>query len=284
VRRATPLCYPPPPVPTPSVSALSALALRGLALAVLVGCTTAAPPRVEPPGPTAPSVPLPADRTALLAEADRTAADGPSGPDLARSLAACRALLAVDPSDGDALWRSARARYLRIAAGQEAEPAEAAALCMSDGERARAALPGAPSAFFHALCMGARAQAVNLEGLGLIKRMVEAGEAARAADPSFAHGGPDRLLGGIYLKAPSWPTSVGDGEAAVEHLEAAVAVAPEWAENHLLLAEALLEEDREDEALAALERARAVLDAPEASGWRGSWTPSLEALAKRLTK
>lgn len=250
-------------------------------LLLLAACATTAPKGTEPEVVAA-GVELPADREALLSIADEASALGPGGPDLVRSLAAAERALSLDAADGEAAWRAARALYYRTMSVPDDEAAELAARCMERGETGVKTSSSAAAHFFMALCMGARAQRRHMEGLGLITRMVERAEAARALDPSFAHAGPDRMLGGIYLRAPSWPTSVGDPEAAIEHLERAVQLAPAWPENHLWLAEAYAAEDRHAEARDALARARETLATAIAEGWRPFFQAQLAELEEKL--
>jgi hypothetical protein len=56
-------------------------------------------------------------------------------------------------------------------------------------------------------------------------------------------GGPLRLLGMLYLKAPPWPTGIGDGDKALTLLKDAVGLYPDHPLNHLFYAEALYEVD-----------------------------------------
>lgn len=56
-------------------------------------------------------------------------------------------------------------------------------------------------------------------------------------------GGPLRLLGMLYLKAPPWPTGIGDGDKALSYLKEAVSSYPGHPLNHLFYAEALFEVD-----------------------------------------
>jgi tetratricopeptide (TPR) repeat protein len=136
--------------------------------------------------------------------------------------------------------------------------------------------------FYLALCMGARALARNMEGLSLIPKMVEQAEMALEKSENIANAGPHRLLGGIYLRAPAWPLSVGDLDEAIMHLEKATKLGPHWPENYLMLAEALIEDDRKEEARAAYERAEALLADPAADGWRQVWRDDFEVVRRRL--
>lgn len=63
--------------------------------------------------------------------------------------------------------------------------------------------------------------------------------------PDIDDGGPLRVLGMLYLRAPPWPTGIGDGDKALELLKQAVEKHPNHPLNHLFYAQAIweLEED-----------------------------------------
>jgi len=75
------------------------------------------------------------------------------------------------------------------------------------------------------------------------------GEMKRAMDlsPDIDDGGPLRILGALYLKAPAWPNGIGDPDKALELLEKAVKKHPGHPLNHLFYAQALW--DDSDKAL-----------------------------------
>ena len=66
--------------------------------------------------------------------------------------------------------------------------------------------------------------------------------------PDVDDGGPMRLLGMLYLKAPPWPTGIGDGDKALELLKRAVETHPQHPLNHLFYAQTLWEVEEEDAA------------------------------------
>ncbi len=226
---------------------------------------------------------LPTQPAKLLALSDEYARLGPEGPDLKKSLAAANRILAGDPKHGEAAWRAARALYLKTY-DPAGDAGELSARCMDVSAVATAYSKGAEAAYYAALCMGARAKARQIEGLDLVPRMEKAGKAALEADPEIFDAGPHRLLGGIYLWAPAWPASVGDLDLALEHFEAACEIAPDWAENHMLLAFALFEDEQYDEARAALDRAKARLELPRARGWRTQWSARIAELEQMLAE
>ena len=96
----------------------------------------------------------------------------------------------------------------------------------------------APAHYYLALNLGELARAKKLGSLKLLHEMEHELLKAAQLDPAFDYGGPDRSLGMLYLEAPAWPVSVGNRTKARTHLEAAVALSPDYPENHLCLAEA----------------------------------------------
>lgn len=245
-----------------------------LAAALLAGC-----PSAHVPGPYDPHAnvgddrePLPEGRAALLAEADARIAAGPARPDLMRSLRCANAALTADPKDEEAAWRAARALYfLSALEGDKAARRRLSSQCMDAAHLAMASGTSAPGYYWGALCMGARAQAKSLEAIDLLPQMVDVARRAHELDPKIEHAGPDRVLGGIFLRAPAWPTSVGDLDEALVHLEEAVQLDPSWPENHLLYAEALAKDERYDLAKDALEQAETLMDAPDMTRWAKLW-------------
>ena len=99
------------------------------------------------------------------------------------------------------------------------------------------------------------AQLAPMKGLDLVSRMEQEAIAASKLSPEVDHGGPDRFLGELYLKAPSAPISIGDMDNALEYYEKAVNVAPDFAMNRLGLATALLEDDEVEEACVHYDKA-----------------------------
>jgi hypothetical protein len=67
-----------------------------------------------------------------------------------------------------------------------------------------------------------------------------------ALDSSLDDGGPLRLLGMLYLKAPPWPTGIGDGDKALHLLRQAAERYPRHPLNHLFYAEALWESEADN--------------------------------------
>lgn len=78
-----------------------------------------------------------------------------------------------------------------------------------------------------------------------LDRLEDEMKQAVALSPDIDDGGPMRLLGALYLKAPAWPNGIGDLDKALELLEKAVRNHPMHPLNHLFYAQALWHDDGE---------------------------------------
>jgi tetratricopeptide (TPR) repeat protein len=72
------------------------------------------------------------------------------------------------------------------------------------------------------------------------ERPSDAAERAAGIDESYFYGGPWRVLGRLYHKAPGFPFSIGSTRKAIECLEKAVNLGPRFFLNHLFIAEAYI--------------------------------------------
>jgi TPR repeat protein len=86
----------------------------------------------------------------------------------------------------------------------------------------------------------AQAEAPSLAAYRLVHEVEREFKTAAELDVRFDHAGPARCLGLLYRDAPGWPLSVGGKTKAHEWLQRAAALAPEYPENQLNLAEAHL--------------------------------------------
>lgn len=79
-----------------------------------------------------------------------------------------------------------------------------------------------------------------MQSLAMVTPIKKAAEKALELDENYFYGGPWRVLGRLYHKAPGFPISVGSTKKAIECLEKAVAAGPKFFLNHLFLAEAYI--------------------------------------------
>ncbi len=80
----------------------------------------------------------------------------------------------------------------------------------------------------------------KLLGRKLLPRIIEELQRTLVLDETYDQAGAHRVLGRIYYEAPGWPLSVGDLQKSLDHLKAAVRLAPGNSTNHLYLAQSLL--------------------------------------------
>lgn len=76
-----------------------------------------------------------------------------------------------------------------------------------------------------------------MKSLSLINPIKAAAEKVIEMDEGYFYGGPWRVLGRLYDKAPGFPFSIGDSKKAEECLEKARELGPKFYLNHLFLAE-----------------------------------------------
>ena len=147
-------------------------------------------------------------------------------------------------------------------------------------EAAAARDPKNPTAqYLAAYLAGLEAENDALKGLNLVPVIERGALEASRLNPGLDHGGPDRMLGELYLRAPDPPVSIGDLEKAIFHYQRAVKQAPDFVENRLGLAEAYLEDDDPGPACTQL---RETLSRMSPCDGRGqTWKQTLD-LMKRL--
>lgn len=96
--------------------------------------------------------------------------------------------------------------------------------------------------FFRGICRGKLGEMQGVwKSLAIIKPLKQDLLAALKLDPTVSQGGPHRALGKLYLELPALlGGSVGK---SVDHLQKAVSLGPEFADNYLFLAEAHYENE-----------------------------------------
>jgi tetratricopeptide (TPR) repeat protein len=92
-----------------------------------------------------------------------------------------------------------------------------------------------------------------MQSLTLVTPIKDAAERAARIDGSYFYGGPWRVLGRLYHKAPGFPFSIGSTRKAVECLEKALEFGPKFYLNRLFLAEAYISDWKKDKAREHLE-------------------------------
>ena len=121
-----------------------------------------------------------------------------------------------------------------------------------------------------------------------VKQMIDDCEKVIKLDPKYDHGGAYRILGQIYTKLPQTtgrPDSVTrDLDKAEEYLKQAVRIGPDYPENHIFLAETLLEQEKYAEASAELATAEELSPRWRQDKSHDEWNLTMRDLSKKLDK
>ncbi len=136
-----------------------------------------------------------------------------------------------------------------------------------------------------AVNLGLMMQQDLLKAMGNVSSFKEMLEKSIEMVPTFDEAGAYRVLGQLYVRAPSWPASIGDPDMAVELLEKAVEIAPNHPVNHLFLVEALWESEGQDSADDAKEHFLEAEELFKEEKWqnqRKQWQVLIEKMAKKL--
>jgi hypothetical protein len=176
------------------------------------------------------------------------------------------------------------ARCAHLHADVESDEARLIAMTEQGAEAARLAARGpddAEAAYLHALNLGLFVRAKGLTAVGRVSELVALLHAA-GAEPGLDQGGPLRVLGYLYVKAPAWPVGPGDLDAGLDLLKQAAEKYPEHPLNHLFYAEALIEAGDRAAARSELDRTRALCAAARFGDWAARWTADADKLARRL--
>ena len=99
--------------------------------------------------------------------------------------------------------------------------------------------------YYLAVNLGIAVREHPILAAGNIDRLETELKQAVALSPDIDEGGPLRVLGSLYLKAPAWPSGIGDRDKALELLAKAVKEHPGHPLNHLFYAQALCDEGDE---------------------------------------
>jgi len=136
----------------------------------------------------------------------------------------------------------------------------------------------APAHYYLAMDYGqlAEAEEPSITDYKLIREIEREFKIAAGLDGHFDFAGPSRNLGLLYRDAPGWPVSIGSKRKAREFLEEAAALAPDYPENQLNLAESLLKWRSRDDAEKVLVKLDALWPMAQTNltgeFWEQSWS------------
>jgi tetratricopeptide (TPR) repeat protein len=177
----------------------------------------------------------------------------------------------------------ALARCTHLAADSAQEDARVIVLSeegMAALARARGSTDDPEADYLYALNLGLYVRARGMTAVGRLSELVARLQLA-GQQPALDDGGPLRVLGLLYVKAPGWPVGPGDLEAALALLQRAVRDFPNHPLNHLYLAYALADAGERTQALAALARARDLCRPERFGEWAARWREEADQLVER---
>ena len=162
-------------------------------------------------------------------------------------------VLASNPNQYQWQWRQARTQYSLAKKAGESK-SDHYDLCILHSSWAIDLQPdSAVSYFYRGLCRGKQGE---MKGVWASLRIIEPFEddmkRAVELDPKVNHAGPHRALGKLYLELPFFLG--GDSDKSVFHLKEAVRLAPDYAENHLGLAQILVKKNNSTQARESLHK------------------------------
>jgi hypothetical protein len=94
--------------------------------------------------------------------------------------------------------------------------------------------------YYRSIATGLFAEEKQLYGKDAMGKIKEDALKAAEIDPTYDYGGPQRVLGALYLRAPGPPAGLGSPRRAVFYLKNSLAINPDYPETQLFLAEAYL--------------------------------------------
>jgi tetratricopeptide (TPR) repeat protein len=150
-------------------------------------------------------------------------------------------------------WRQARTQYFLAKNTGEAK-SNHYDLCILHSSRAIELQPNSSiSYFYRGLCRGKQGEINGVwASLGIIEPFEKDMKKALELDQTVNNAGPHRALGKLYLELPFFLG--GNSNKAIFHLEEAVRLAPDYAENHLGLAQVFIKINNSNQARESLHK------------------------------
>ena len=199
------------------------------------------------------NVPATLAQNPTLIEIDRLHQESNSSLEYKKIAAQIEKFLTTHPDKHELQWRLARTHYA-IAKIITTDNIHHYELCISYSSRAIQFQPdSAISYFYRGLCRGKQGQRQGIwASLGIIGPFEQDMKKAVSLDPTVSHAGPHRALGKLYLELPF--ILGGDLGKSSFHLQEAVRLAPDYAENQLGLAQVFIKKNNPTKARETLHK------------------------------
>lgn len=192
----------------------------------------------------------------------------------------------ISPADGyAALWRGARA--CAWLAENSTDPSKREAFALKGIAMGREAVAKASarveSHYYLALCYARLADVRKDASRDLLREMRDCMRFACSLNDRFDSCGPHRFLGRLMVETADYPFyAMGSYSEGLNHLKQAAVLCPDYGENHLVYARALLKDGQDEEARAELEKVISSPRPPDRSAEYDSWLAEATRLLREL--
>ena len=194
------------------------------------------------------SIPAIFAQTPALAQMDRLYKESKSKEEYDQIALQMEKFLENNPNLHEWKWRLARVHYA-IAKNFEGSRVHHYEQCILLSSQAiELQSNSAISYFYRGLCRGKKGELKGVwASLGIIDPFAEDMKKAVSLAPTVNHSGPHRALGKLYLELPFFLG--GDLDKSEFHFLESIRYAPDFAENHLGLAQVLMKKNKSKKAL-----------------------------------
>ena len=156
-------------------------------------------------------------------------------------------------------WRLARVHYALAKNFEESRVHHYDQCIMLSSQAIELKSNSAISYFYRGLCRGKKGELKGVwASLGIIDPFEEDMKKAVSLDPTVNYSGPHRALGKLYLELPFFLG--GDFDKSEFHFMESIRLAPDFAENHLGLAQVLMKNNKSTKALETLHKLMQLTD------------------------
>jgi len=187
---------------------------------------------------------------------------------LDRSIAKLESMLKVSPDDPQALWRLGRSliRTGEAGAGKQAKIRVFTRAEELIGRSVQLEPKNAEAHFWHGIALGRRGEARGiLRSLFMVRPMKRRMQSVLKLDPK--HGGAHHVLGRMLYRLPRF--AGGSKRGAVEELETALRLSPNYTANYTALADAYIAVGRKEQAREVLRAFFAVKEPSDPAVYEG---------------
>ena len=164
-----------------------------------------------------------------------------------------------DPNLHEWKWRLARVHYALAKHFEESKVHHYEQCILLSSQAIELKSNSAISYFYRGLCRGKKGELKGVwASLGIIDPFEEDMKKAVSLDPTINHSGPHRALGKLYLELPFFLG--GDLDKSEFHFLESIRLAPDFAENHLGLAQVLIKKNKTTKARETLQKLMQLTD------------------------